>query len=250
MVWNLLSRGARRPGAAAPDGTVIYAIGDIHGYLDLLRRLEQQIKEDMASRPAARRVAVYLGDYVDRGPSSRGVIDHLLSSPLPGCEPIHLMGNHEEWLLRFLADPGAGPAWLRNGGRETLESYGVHVPYQADAAAVETACAAFAAALPAEHRAFLERMPLCHREGGYFFTHAGVRPGVPLDEQSPQDLLWIREEFLYSRADFGAVVVHGHTPTHTPEEYANRIGIDTGAFMSGILTAVVLDGERRRFIHS
>lgn len=250
MVWNLFSRGTRRPRAAAPEGTVIYAIGDIHGYPDLLRSLEQQIKDDMASRPAERRVAVYLGDYVDRGPSSSRVIEHLVTAPLPDCEPVHLMGNHEQWLLRFLSDARAAPSWLRNGGRETLESYGVHVPYQADGAALEEARAAFEAALPASHRAFFERLQVCHREGGYFFAHAGVRPGVPLDEQSPQDLLWIREEFLYSNADFGAVVVHGHTPAHTPEEHPNRIGIDTGAFMSGILTAVVLDGERRRFIHS
>lgn len=250
MVFGLFGRRAKAPHASTPDGTVVYAIGDVHGHLTLLRRLEAQIAEDMAARPAARRVVVYLGDYVDRGPDSRAVIDHLLTAPLPDCECVHLLGNHEQWLLRFLDDPAAGAAWLRNGGRETLISYGVSVPMQVQTAPMDEVRAAFSNALPSAHRRFFERMPRSHREGGYFFAHAGVRPGVPLDAQDPNDLLWIREEFLYADADFGAVVVHGHTPTHTPEEHHNRIGIDTGAFMSGLLTAVILDGGKVSFLHS
>ncbi len=250
MPFRIRGRRAAAPRASTPEGTVVYAIGDIHGYLDLLRRVEAQIREDMIARPARRHVIVYLGDYVDRGPASCGVVEHLLRSPLAGGEPVHLLGNHEQWLLRFLEDPSAGPSWLRNGGRETLASYGVSAPYQVDAAAMAEVQRAFAEALPTSHRRFLEDMPLCHREGDYFFAHAGVRPGVSLDEQSPQDLVWIREEFLYSRADFGAVIVHGHTPGPTPEEHPNRIGIDTGAFMSGILTGLVLDGEKRSFFYS
>lgn len=250
MPFRIRSRRAAAPQASTPEGTVVYAIGDVHGYLDLLRGVEAHIREDMAARTAGRRVVVYLGDYVDRGPASCGVIEHLLRSPLSDCEPVHLSGNHEQWLLRFLDDPSVGPAWLRNGGRETLASYGVSVPYQVDAEGMAAVQRAFTQALPASHRKFLEDMPLCHQEGDYFFAHAGVRPGVPLDEQSPQDLVWIREEFLYSTADFGAVVVHGHTPTHTPEEHPNRVGIDTGAFMSGILTGLVLDGEKRSFFYS
>ncbi len=250
MVFGLFGKGKKTPHASPPEGTLVYAVGDVHGHLDLLQRLQVQIKDDMTSRRADRCVVVYLGDYVDRGPASRAVIDHLLASPLPGCESIHLLGNHEQWLLRFLDDPAAGPAWLRNGGRETLVSYGVSVPMQVENADMDDVQAAFAKALPPAHRRFFEQMPLSHREGGYFFAHAGVRPGVPLDEQSPDDLVWIREEFLYSNADFGAVVVHGHTPTHTPEEHSNRIGIDTGAFMSGRLTAVILDRGKVSFLHS
>lgn len=250
MVFGLFGKGKKTPHASPPEGTLVYAVGDVHGHLDLLQRLQVQIKDDMASRRADRCVAVYLGDYIDRGPASRAVIDHLLASPLPGCESIHLLGNHEQWLLRFLDDPAAGPAWLRNGGRETLVSYGVSVPMQVENVDMEDVQAAFAKALPPAHRRFFGQMPLSHREGGYFFAHAGVRPGVPLDEQSPDDLVWIREEFLYSSADFGAVVVHGHTPTHTPEEHLNRIGIDTGAFMSGRLTAVILDRGKVSFLHS
>lgn len=250
MPFGLFGRRSKAKRASTPEGTVVYAVGDVHGYLNLLQRVEAQIRSDMASRRAERTVVVYLGDYVDRGPASKGVVEHLMTAPLPDCEIVHLSGNHEQWMLQFLSDASVGRAWMRNGGQETLHSYGVSVSPGADDAAMEAAQAAFAKALPASHRRFLEAMPLSHREGDYFFAHAGVRPGVPLEEQTPQCLTWIREEFLYSSADFGAVVVHGHTPSHTPEEHPNRIAIDTGAFMSGILTAVVLDGERRLFMHS
>ncbi len=250
MVFNLFRSGSRASAAKPPEGTVVYAVGDIHGCLTLLRKLETQIREDMATRTASRRVLVFLGDYVDRGPDSRGVIEHFLKEPLPGCETVHLAGNHDRWMLAFLEDPEVGPPWLRNGGGDTLASYGLRVPSADQSGGIAKAQQAFREALPSSHKAFLERLQVSHVEGDYFFAHAGVRPGVPLEEQSERDLTWIREEFLYSEADFGKVVVHGHTPSHTPEVFRNRIGIDTGAFMSGKLTALVLDGSKRSFLHS
>ena len=249
MLGRLLSR-KRKPEAEAPADTVVYAVGDIHGHLDLLVRLQYRIKEDMARRKASRKVVIYLGDYVDRGPESRNLIDHLIRNPLDGFESIHLAGNHERWMVGFLNNPDGGRPWLRWGGAETMHSYGVPMPNTDDPASLAAASETLAKKLPASHRRFLENLPLCHTEGDYFFTHAGVRPGVPLDEQSDEDLTWIREEFLYSKADFGKMIVHGHTPTHTPEEHRNRIAIDTGAYMSGILTAVALEGSKRTFFHS
>lgn len=251
MVFGLFRRKDDANAPRVPDDTVVYAVGDVHGCLDLLLRLQQEIAEDMAGRKASRRVVVYLGDYIDRGPDSRGVIEHLAQKPLAGCESVHLAGNHDRWLLDFLDDPGQGQMWLMNGGRATLASYGVAggPAGGASAAQAETLRDALDRALPDHHRRFLQRLRYHHEEGDYFFAHAGVRPGIPLAEQTADDLLWIREDFLYSDADFGKVVVHGHTPTHTPEEYPNRIGIDTGAFMSGRLTAVALEGAKRRFLY-
>jgi serine/threonine protein phosphatase 1 len=239
----------RPPRAAAPAGTVVYAIGDIHGCLDLLMRLQEEILTDMRRRSADRRVAVYLGDFVDRGPDSRGVLDRLIDMPLPDCESVHLAGNHDRWLARFLTDVSVAPPWLRHGGVETLQSYGVAPPRALDRDSLLVAQAALAVAMPAAHRTFLDRLPASHMEGDYFFAHAGVRPGVPLAEQTEHDLIWIREEFLMSNTDFGKVVVHGHTPSPTPERHANRIAVDTGAFMTGRLTAAVLEGNGVAFLH-
>lgn len=250
MVFGLFRKGQSKSTACLPEGTVVYAIGDIHGHLNLLLRLEAQITADMKRRAATRRVIVYLGDYVDRGPQSKGVLDHLLGNPIAGCETVHVTGNHDRWMLNFIDSPASGQAWLKYGGSQTLQSYGVSAPKSFDVVTLEATRAELAKVLPASHRAFLARMPLSHQEGDYFFVHAGVRPGVPLDEQDEEDLLWIREEFLYSDQDFGKIVVHGHTPTQTPEEHKNRISIDTGAYMSGTLTAVVLDGTTRSFFRS
>lgn len=251
MVFALFRRKEQPDAPRVPDDAVVYAIGDVHGCLDLLQKLEREIADDMARRKASRRVVVYLGDYIDRGPDSRGVIEHLSTRPLPGCESVHLAGNHDRWLLDFLDDPGQGHAWLMNGGRATLASYGVgDVAKESRRQELQGLRDALDRVLPAHHRAFLQGLAYCHEEGDYFFAHAGVRPDVPLAEQEPADLLWIREEFLYSDADFGKVVVHGHTPTHTPEEYKNRIGVDTGAFMSNRLTALVLEGAKRRFLYA
>jgi serine/threonine protein phosphatase 1 len=247
--------GARGSGAgpapATPDGTRLYAIGDIHGRADLLRRLHRLIEADAGGRPPARNVVVYLGDYVDRGLESRAVIELLLSAPLPGFECVHLLGNHENFLLRFLEDISVGPNWLTYGGRETLMSYGVKPPLPTvDTAELERAQHDFVACLPAAHLDFLNRLRVSHTEGDYLFVHAGVRPGVALAEQSVEDLLWIRDEFLLSNADFTKMVVHGHTIAAEPEVRRNRIGIDTGAYLTGTLTCLVVEGTDKRFLQT
>ena len=225
-----------------PAGRRIYAIGDVHGRADLLERLQQRIAADVELNPIADPLLVCLGDYVDRGPDSAGVLDLLLGETPAGMRRVALMGNHEELMLRFLVDDSAGAVWLANGGDATLESYGVD-----PAESYERARRQLAARLPARHRTLLESLALSHSEGDYFFAHAGIRPGVALDRQRREDLLWIRGEFLRSDIDHGKVVVHGHSITAEPDVRANRIGIDTGAYASDRLTCLVLEGRERRF---
>lgn len=230
-------------------GTRVYAIGDIHGRLDLLVALETMIVADLNRQRPARAVVVYLGDYVDRGPDSRGVVDHLLDRPLPVDERVHLLGNHEDAMRRFLDDIWIGDSWMGFGGRETLASYSVTPdPRLSRDAWLREAQMQLARALPERHLAFLEGLRLWHAEGGYLFVHAGIRPHVPLERQQPDDLIWIRNEFLDSDADHGWVVVHGHSIRKEPEIRQNRIGIDTGACFTGRLTALVLEGSERRFL--
>jgi serine/threonine protein phosphatase 1 len=247
---KIKGRQDRPPAARA--GSRVYAVGDVHGRLDLLAGLHGLIAADAAAAGASRKVIVYLGDYVDRGPDSRGVIELLMQRPLPGFEHVHLLGNHEDYLLQFLANAALGPNWCSYGGRETLISYGVRppLPFAARDADFEIARRALADKIPPTHVAFLRNLKLTHAEGDYFFVHAGVKPGVALAEQQSEDLLWIRDEFLECRDDFGACVVHGHTIVAAPEERHNRIGIDTGAFATGRLTALVLEGTERRFLQT
>ena len=223
----------------------IYAIGDIHGRLDLLERAIAAIACDVSQHgPAA--LTVTVGDYIDRGPASRGVIDRLAENPFP--TPLAaLKGNHEDMLAGFLADPTAGPYWVENGGLATLRSYGVDLSGEGPAD-FTVARDALLMALPPEHLDFLRGLKPSVCSGGYFFCHAGVRPGVPLNDQREEDLLWIRGPFLVSDADFGKVVVHGHTPVPKPEVRSNRVGIDTGAYFSDRLTCVALDGGPPRFL--
>ena len=233
-------------------GDRLYAIGDIHGRSDLLDRLHTQIRADAAKAPPGRRLAVYLGDYVDRGPDSRGVIDRAMEPDLPGFDTITLLGNHDFMMREFLVDPMEwGPGWLSavNGGGATLSNYGVEPPRRVyDPAAMAAARDALDRTLPPAHRAFLRGLLPYHEEGRYLFVHAGIRPGVALERQSLDDLIWIREEFLESRADHGRVVVHGHTILPAPALEPNRIGIDTGAWRTGILTAVALSAGEPRFL--
>ena len=231
-----------------PPGTRVYAVGDIHGRVDLLRQMHELIHLDAYHRQAPRNVIVYLGDYIDRGTDSPAVLDLLLDAPLPGFISVHLKGNHEDSLLRFLVDPSIGPAWLAYGGAATLLSYGVRPP---DAAAhLPRAQHDLAQRLPERHRRFMAGLTPSHSEGDYFFVHAGVRPSVPLEQQIEEDLLWIRDEFLESDAEYGKIVVHGHTITSRPDVRRNRIGIDTGAFASGTLTALVLEGAEWSFLQT
>jgi len=235
-----------------PDGLRVYVVGDIHGRLDLLERLHEAITADAATLGAgARGAIVYLGDYVDRGPDSRDVVEMLAGGGPPGLETTFLRGNHEQMMLDFL-DAGVGAGmWFRNGGDATAESYGVSPEDDdfGDGAGSPTA-ARLRAAVPPAHRAFLDSLAFSARYGDYLCVHAGIRPGTPLADQTPRDMLWIREPFLTSQADHGVVVVHGHTIAATPQIRANRIGIDTGAYYSGVLTALVLDGAERRLLQT
>ncbi|HEX2136437.1 MAG TPA: metallophosphoesterase family protein [Microvirga sp.] len=231
-----------------PEGVRIYAIGDVHGRLDLLDALLARIDDDLRASPVDRPIEVLVGDYIDRGPDSRGVVARLVERRRKR-ELVCLMGNHESFLLAFLRDPAVLRQWLPNGGLATLESYGVQVrsptglPIQAKLIAEE-----FRSKLPPEHEDFLSNLPHAFSCGDYLFVHAGIRPNVPLDRQSPDDLLWIREEFLLSTAVFEKIVVHGHTPVARPEIRPNRIAIDTGAYFTGRLTCLVLEGADRRFL--
>lgn len=244
---------SQRSNASLPPGARIYAIGDIHGRLDLLVKMLGLIERDRKDREEAQTTLVFLGDYIDRGGNSKGVVSRLIEGLPPGLTPIFLKGNHESLLLSFLDRPGFGLNWLYNGGDATLLSYGV------DADAIENAHSAgapgllqaytlFRERLAEDHLRFYRGLELSYRAGGYFFAHAGIRPGIPLDKQKENDLIWIRDEFLSHPHDFSAVVVHGHTPVNAPEDLHNRIGIDTLAFYTGKLTAVGLEGSRRWFL--
>lgn len=239
--------------ACTPADTVIYAIGDVHGRCDLLELLVSRITEDAANRHSGRRQLVLLGDYVSRGVSSRRVIEMLLAPPPAGFTRIALRGNHEDLWLRYLeGDLDAGRHWFDWDGLDVLADYGVDVGNRnrRDDMTVEDLRRRFASVLPGEHLAFVRSTPTSHRSGDYLFAHAGVRPGVPLAEQDTRDLMWIRRPFIDSTLDHGAVIVHGHCIVTEPELRANRIGIDTGAFRSGVLTCVALEGERRDILQT
>lgn len=244
----LRSSAVAGPAPAVEAGTRIYAIGDVHGHLDLLTRLMDLIVADARQAPAGTRPRiVMLGDYVDRGPASRGVLDLLSGPPPSGFERICLKGNHESMMEIFMEDPRMAGGWLPNGGAEAVNSYGLSVD-SSEPVALERLSMALRRAVPATHHRFLAELDLMHVCGDYFFAHAGVDPTRPLDQQRGEALMWIRGPFLNSGVDFGKIVVHGHTITARPEVRSNRIGIDTGAYASGRLTCLVLDGTSRRFI--
>lgn len=236
-----------------PPGAVVYAVGDIHGRADLLRELHEAIEIDAAERAARRPVLVYLGDYVSRAQQGRLVIDMLLGAGPPGFERVRLMGNHEDLVLRFLdGDLSAGMQWLEHGGDALLQEYGI----DACAAGLDNPSVLaplrdlFQALIPRKHHAFFRSLPTRHQEGDYGFVHAGVVPGVPFARQAAQDVISVRTPFLESTVDHGLVIVHGHSITQAPEMRPNRIGIDTGAYRSGVLTCLVLEGSERRFLQT
>ena len=244
--------GETLPRGRTPPDMRLYAVGDLHGRKDLLDRMLALIATDAKASGASRKLVVFLGDYIDRGPESRAVIQTVAAGPPPGPDWAGfrwrpLLGNHEAMMLRFLEDIEIAATWLSpgNGGVATLESYIGPLPQPSGLKALQSA---LIKALPAEHRRFLAGLPASHEEGGYFFAHAGVRPGIPLAHQQRADLLWIRGEFLGSAVDYGKVVVHGHTITTHPEDRPNRIGVDTGAFFTGRLTALVAEGDWRGFL--
>ena len=223
-----------------PAGLRIYAVGDIHGRLDLLNELLSKTDADIALRPTSKAVYVFLGDYIDRGPSSRETIDRLIEHGEKN-ELVFLRGNHELIAIRCLSDRNLFDKWMRLGGLETLVSYGIAPGLLTNGRQIVQLQAAFHSALPQSHFQFFRDLQSSYVCGDFFFAHAGVRPHVDLSLQKEQDLLWIREEFLTSNADFGKIVVHGHTPTREIEVEQNRINIDTGAFATGRLTCLVME---------
>jgi serine/threonine protein phosphatase 1 len=226
-----------------PDGRRVYVIGDVHGCLERLVSLHFDIAADLAARPVAHSALIHLGDYVDRGPDSAGVLWLLAGAVKPQVnQRVDLKGNHEVMMLNALTgNRQSATHWLDNGGDATLESYGIDAEGQLHPAT-------WRAAVPDLHVEWIQRLELMHREGNYLFVHAGIRPGVALRAQTPEDLMWIREPFLSNRDPRDVVVVHGHTPRPAPDVFENRIGIDTGAAMNGRLTCMVLEGEEMRFL--
>jgi serine/threonine protein phosphatase 1 len=234
--------------ARTPPGMRLYAIGDIHGCDRELGEMHDKIGADLAARPASDHRIIHVGDYADRGPNSAAVIEQLVKMTAADQRVVCLKGNHDQMLADFLADASAGGIFLANGGGETLASYGVppsRFPLWPNLAALRSD---LRERMPATHRSFIEGLPLSVRFGDYFFCHAGIRPGVPLDRQAPEDLIWIRDSFLTDDSDHGVVVVHGHTPVPVPEVRSNRINIDTGLVYGGSLTCLVLEGTDYRFL--
>jgi len=230
----------RRP--SLPAELRIYAIGDIHGRLDLLNELLARISSDIALRPTVKPLYVFLGDYIDRGSASRETIDRLIEHGKTH-ESVFLKGNHELIAIKCLSDRGLFDQWLRLGGLETLVSYGVPAETLANGKQIAELQSAFHGALPQAHFRFFRDLKNSFECGDFFFAHAGVKPNVELSRQKENDLLWIRGEFLTSKDDFGKIIVHGHTPAREIEVGPNRINIDTGAFATGCLSCLVLEGQ-------
>jgi serine/threonine protein phosphatase 1 len=243
---TLLSSGERAP--AGKEGARAYAVGDIHGRLDLLNEMLERIEADIASRGPKKTFIVFLGDLIDRGPDSAGVVERLRTYKPRFATPIFLSGNHEEVFLRVLhGERDLMSSWMKYGGGECSESYGM------DAAALrlvddQAAVDLLKAKVPRAHVEFLESFGDTFRFGDYLFVHAGIRPGVAIEEQEQFDLRWIREPFLSDAKEHGFVVVHGHTIVPKVEERGNRIAIDTGAYHTGVLTALAIEGDRRWFL--
>jgi serine/threonine protein phosphatase 1 len=242
-MFNFLPR--RDQGPAGARGYRAYAVGDVHGRVDLLEHLLAKIHADLQRRPAAKTLLVFVGDLVDRGPSSAQVIERLRCYRRDGVQPVFLLGNHEEVLLRIIGgDSSVVDSWLKFGGLQCLQSYGItlaRIRGQSAQQVVELV----RATVPKEHVEFLETFVDSCRFGDYLFVHAGIRPGVEVDQQSQADLRWIRDPFLFDESEHGFVVVHGHTITDEVDERPNRIGIDTGAYRSGVLTALAVEGNER-----
>lgn len=228
---------------------MVWAIGDVHGRADLLAPLLETIEADAGPLPTH---LVMLGDYVDRGRDSRGALQLLCDLEARGrVQLTALRGNHEDRMLAFLTEPQIGPSWCDYGGRDALASYKVASPAgRTDAEGWAETSQALADALPESHRRLLNGLRSFAEHGDYFFAHAGARPGVALAEQDAEDLMWIREPFLSDRKPFEKVVVHGHTPVDQPHVDARRINLDTGAYATGVLTALRLERDTRRFVQA
>lgn len=246
---------ARQAPAAAPypvmaEGCVYYIIGDIHGRIDLLKKIHGLIKNDIADHDSSlKKNIVYLGDYIDRGDHSREVIDYLLNSPLKEAHSIYLKGNHEDTLLQFYDSPDIGAHWFKFGGMATLLSYNLKITSNMPSSEqIKMLWEHFKEQLPPDHLAFYQDLQLMHEAGDYLFVHAGIMPGRKLIQQSPRDMMWIRDEFLEFERSHEKFIVHGHSISSEPEIKPNRIGIDTGAYYSNRLTCLVLHDSSRRFL--
>jgi len=256
LASGFLARFAPKPRKAAKPTTgdrLVYAVGDVHGRLDLLDPLIRQIADDaLRLEPARRPMLVFVGDYIDRGLQSKQVIDRLIALRAEAAFEVRtLKGNHEEAMINFLGDASAGPEWVEYGGGQTLASYGVTQPkLRGDAADWERTREEFGRLIPPSHLAFLANLELIMVVEDYAFVHAGLRPGLSIQDQDEHDLMWIRDVFLNERRPFEKVVVHGHTPEEEPFVGLCRIGIDTGAYATGVLTAVRLMGENRDILQS
>jgi serine/threonine protein phosphatase 1 len=244
-VFKRLHSRTNRP--TVPDGLRFYVIGDVHGCADLLDQVIKRIDAHLSVNPAFRPVEIFLGDYIDRGPASRRVLDCLIARTR-ARETVCLKGNHETYVEGFLNNPAIFNEWRCYGGLETLLSYGLAPSANMDLTEQTRLATAFSQALPESHRRFLCGLSASFTCGDYFFVHAGVRPGIPFRKQRDEDLLWIREDFLLCEEEFGKIIVHGHTPVREPDIHPNRINIDTGAYATGRLTCLMLEGDERYFI--
>ncbi len=237
-----------RRSTAGPDGYRAYAVGDVHGRLDLLDRMLSTIEADIAARSESHNVIIFLGDLIDRGPASAAVVERLRTYQPAGATMIFLCGNHEEVMLRILAgERGLLADWLKFGGVQCLKSYGID-PASLTEMDEGAALALIAERIPQAHRTFVEGFADTFRFGDYLFVHAGIRPGLDVANQAQSDLRWIRDPFLDDVNDHGFIVVHGHTITAAVDERSNRIGLDTGAYRTGILTAMAVEGADRWFL--
>lgn len=241
-MWKSFFRRSKPCPPRLPDGIRIYAVGDVHGCAELLDRVLTGIEADLAKRPVSRSIHVFLGDYIDRGPASAAAVDRLIAYR-ERHESVLLKGNHEILLVQFLADPSRLEKWRHFGGLQTLMSYGLKPSWKADEPERHDLATTLKRKMPKGHKDFFAALKTSFSCGDFFFAHAGVRPGIPLAAQSEVDLAWIRDEFLLHERDFGKLVVHGHTPVQEPEIRSNRINIDTGAYMTGRLTCLIVEGE-------
>jgi serine/threonine protein phosphatase 1 len=247
LAWRWMASEALKERPSIPAGLRIYAVGDVHGRADLVADLFARIDADLKTRPIGKSVQILLGDYIDRGPHSRQVID-LLIARQSMHHVVFLKGNHETYVWQFLSEPTTLSEWQQVGGISTLLSYGLTPTGREDRGAQRRLARTFEQSLPDSHRLFIQRLELSFTCGDFFFVHAGVRPGIPLQKQSERDLLWIRDDFLLHEDAFGKIVVHGHTPAIEPDIRSNRINIDTGAYATGRLTCLVLEGNEMSFL--
>jgi serine/threonine protein phosphatase 1 len=249
FAWLLPDADESHVYPAAPSGTVIYAIGDIHGRLDLLEAIGARIDRDAEREQPNESIEIYLGDYIDRGPSSAAVFDWLIKRQ-DNRSTFFLRGNHEFLLEEFLAQETAYKDWGQLGGFETLVSYGIDHLLPHDLPEDSYIRDELASRIPSEHRRFLDELLTSVEIGPYLFVHAGVRPGIALEEQNERDCLWIRDEFLEHEGKFERLVVHGHSPVAKPELLPNRINIDTGAFATGRLSCLKISARGARLLES